>query len=232
MMRLDDLIQYVKTRNPGSDALAQLSDAVILAEQLDEMADHLIGHFVDQARRSGESWTGIGRSMGVSKQAAQKRFSETGMDRFTDRAKIVILKAQNEARNRGHEQVTTVHLVLGLLSEWEGVAGKAIEAAGGSKEAVTEAAIQNLPAPGEPIHYHVPFSQGMKKVRDQIVAEAVRLGHNYVGTEHILLGLLRAPDEPGARLLTALGVTAEGTEEFTLTFLNRLSKNRSATTPS
>lgn len=81
-VRLDDLIGAIKKAHP--DALDQLTDAVIAADHLGDIADHLIGHFVDQARRSGASWTEIGRSMGVSKQAAQKRFvpkaDETPMD--------------------------------------------------------------------------------------------------------------------------------------------------------
>src|SRR5689334_24402708 len=72
-VRLDDLITAINRARPD-DALDQLSDAVILADHLGDLADHLIGHFVDQARRSGASWTDIGRSMGVTKQAAQKRF--------------------------------------------------------------------------------------------------------------------------------------------------------------
>ena len=75
-VRLDDLIDAIKKVH--SDALEQLSDAVLAAEHLDDVADHLIGHFVDQARRSGASWTEIGRSMGVTKQAAQKRFVPKG----------------------------------------------------------------------------------------------------------------------------------------------------------
>ncbi|EUA34561.1 hypothetical protein I553_1550 [Mycobacterium xenopi 4042] len=71
-IRLDDLINAIKRVH--TDVLDQLSDAVLAAEHLGEVADHLIGHFVDQARRSGASWTDIGKSMGVSKQAAQKRF--------------------------------------------------------------------------------------------------------------------------------------------------------------
>src|SRR6478752_1017166 len=71
-VRLDDLIDAIKKVH--TDALDQLSDAVIAADHLGEVADHLIGHFVDQARRSGASWSEIGRSMGVTKQAAQKRF--------------------------------------------------------------------------------------------------------------------------------------------------------------
>ena len=71
-VRLDELINAIKSVH--TDALDQLADAVLAAEHLGEVADHLIGHFVDQARRSGASWTDIGKSMGVTKQAAQKRF--------------------------------------------------------------------------------------------------------------------------------------------------------------
>src|SRR5919112_2359846 len=95
-VRLDDLIQAITRVH--SDPLEQLSDAVLAGEHLGEVADHLIGHFVDQARRSGASWTEIGRSMGVSKQAAQKRFvpkagdepgdlDPQGFGRFTPRAR-------------------------------------------------------------------------------------------------------------------------------------------------
>src|SRR5690348_16216472 len=76
-IRLDDHIAAIKKVHP--DALEQLTSAVVAAEHLGEVADHLIGHFVDQARRSGASWTDIGRSMGVSKQAAQKRFVPKGL---------------------------------------------------------------------------------------------------------------------------------------------------------
>src|SRR4030095_15248516 len=113
-VRLDDLIEAIKKVH--SDALDQLSDAVIAAEHLGDVADHLIGHFVDRARRSGASWTEIGRSMGVSKQAAQKRFvpkgpnepSELdpaqGFSRFTEQARNVVMAAQNEAHAAGNDE--------------------------------------------------------------------------------------------------------------------------------
>src|SRR6266545_6715701 len=113
-VRLDDLISAIKKAH--SDALDQLQDAVIAADHLGEVADHLIGHFVDQARRSGASWTDIGKSMGVTKQAAQKRFVPKGPDepssldpsqgfsRFTGRARNVVMAAQNEARAAGHDE--------------------------------------------------------------------------------------------------------------------------------
>src|SRR6478672_7488516 len=128
-VRLDDLIAAIKSVH--SDALDQLSDAVIAADHLGEVADHLIGHFVDQARRSGASWKDIGASMGVSKQAAQKRFvpkgespdldPSQGFSRFTPRAKNVVMAAQNEARAAGNGQICPAHLVLGLLTEPEGI---------------------------------------------------------------------------------------------------------------
>src|SRR6202161_2621067 len=121
-VRLDDLIEGIKKTHP--DTLAQLSGAVLAAEHLGEVADHLIGHFVDQARRSGASWTDIGRSMGVTKQAAQKRFvpkgttpdldPAQGFSRFTPRARKVIVASQEEARTAGNPEILPSHLALGL----------------------------------------------------------------------------------------------------------------------
>ncbi|HEX2771145.1 MAG TPA: Clp protease N-terminal domain-containing protein [Micromonosporaceae bacterium] len=230
VMTLDELISQVKGRRPDGTALDHLAEAAAVADYLDELADHLVGHFVDQARRSGASWTMIGQSMGVTKQAAQKRFvaGDSSMDRFTNRAKVVVLKAQNDARDRGHHEVSSLHLVLGLLAEWEGLAGRAIEAAGITKDAVAAAAVAGLPPNGQPSVHHVPFSAGLKKVHELIVREALRLGHTYVGTEHILLGLLEAGDEPGAQVLTNLGVSKAGVEAWTLHVLDELKRNRLA----
>jgi len=133
-VRLDDLIEAIKKVH--SDALEQLSDAVIAADHLGEVADHLIGHFVDQARRSGASWTDIGRSMGVTKQAAQKRFvpkgpgelsdldPSQGFSRFTERARNAVMAAQNEAHAARNEEIGPEHLVLGLLNEPEALAAR------------------------------------------------------------------------------------------------------------
>src|SRR5436309_6574007 len=108
-VRLDDLIEAITKVH--SDSLEQLSGAVLAGEHLGEVADHLIGHFVDQARRSGASWTDIGKSMGVTKQAAQKRFvpraepatldPEQGFGRFTPRARNAVVAAQNAAHEAG-----------------------------------------------------------------------------------------------------------------------------------
>src|SRR3954449_3877681 len=127
-VRLDDLIDTIKKAH--TDPLEQLTDAVLVGDHLGEVADALIGHFVDQARRQGRSWTEIGSSMGAPKQAAQKRFvarpadaapppldPSAGFSRFTPRARNVVVTAQNEARARHDQQIGIGHLVLGLLAD-------------------------------------------------------------------------------------------------------------------
>lgn len=227
-MTLDELISQVKDRRPEGTTLDHLSEAAAIADHLGELADHLVGHFVDEARRAGASWTTIGQGMGVTKQAVQKRFvaGDTSMERFTNRAKVVVLKAQNEARDRGHRELTSLHLVLGLVTEWEGLAGRAIEAAGVTRGALTHAAEAALPATGEPSAYHVPFSAGLKKVLELAAREALRLGHDYVGTEHLLLGLLEARDEPTFEVLTGLRVSKAGVEVWTLQALDKMKRSR------
>ncbi|WP_433390911.1 Clp protease N-terminal domain-containing protein [Micromonospora sp. KLBMP9576] len=218
-VRLDDLILAIKKARP--DALDQLTDAVIAADHLGDVADHLIGHFVDQARRSGASWTEIGRSMGVSKQAAQKRFvskadeapdPQQGFARYTPRARNVVMASQNEARATGHAEIRPEHLVLGLLSEPEALAAKAIVAQGVPLERVREAATAALPPPAAEVPDLIPYDAQGKKALELTFREALRLGHNYVGTEHLLLALLE--HENGAGVLSGLGVTKAAAEEW------------------
>ncbi|MBQ1027986.1 Clp protease N-terminal domain-containing protein [Micromonospora sp. C95] len=213
-VRLDDLIQAIKQAHP--DALDQLTDAVMVADHIGEVADHLIGHFVDQARRSGASWTEIGRSMGVSKQAAQKRFVGAAMDpqegfqRFTPRARNVVMASQNEAKAAGNAEISPVHLVLGLLAEPEALAAKVLAAGGVSIEAVREAATAALPPSSEEVPDLIPYDAAGKKALELTFREALRLGHNYIGTEHVLLALLE--QENGEGVLTGLGVDKAATE--------------------
>jgi hypothetical protein len=213
-VRLDDLIEAIKKVH--SDPLEQLTDAVIAADHLGDVADHLIGHFVDQARRSGASWTAIGASMGVTKQAAQKRFVPKdpgqaadldpgqGFSRFTERARNVVVASQNEARTAGNDQITPEHLILGLLTEPEGLAAAAIAAQGVPLDAVRTAATAALPPAVAEVPPLIPFDQRAKKTLELTFREALRLGLNYIGTEHILLALLELEDSGGA--LTGLGI--------------------------
>ncbi|MFV0134532.1 Clp protease N-terminal domain-containing protein [Streptomyces sp. HMX87] len=218
-LRLDDLIAAIKKAH--TEPLEQLQDAVIAGEHLGEVADHLIGHFVDQARRSGASWTDIGRRMGVTRQAAQKRFvpkesndldAGQGFSRYTPRARNVVMAAHNEAKSAGSGEGVPAHLVLGLLSEPEGLAVKAIAAQGVSPDAVREAALGALPPAAEQVPELVPYGPAAKKVLELTFREALRLGHNYIGTEHILLALLE--HENGEGPLSGLGLTKERAEGY------------------
>ena len=218
-VRLDDLIDTIKKVH--ADPLEQLTDAVIVADHLGDVADHLIGHFVDQARRSGASWTEIGRSMGVTKQAAQKRFvpkdpaqvpdldASEDFSRFTLRAKNSIVSAQNEARAAGHDQIEPGHLVLGLLIDPDGLAAKAIAAQRVTLEEVRQAVTAGLPAPAAEVPALIPFNAQARKALELTFREALRMGHNYIGTEHVLLALLEQEDGEG--VLTGLGIDKEAT---------------------
>ncbi len=210
-IRLSDLIDAIKTVH--ADALDQLADAVLAAEALNETADELIGHFVDQARRSGASWTEIGKRMGVTKQAAQKRFvpkianteeldPSQGFSRFTPRARSAIVTAQNAAHDAGNAEITTDHLLLGLIGDSGALAGMALAAQQVSADAV-RTAIQLPPrAPETPAL--IPFDAGARRALEETFNEALRLGHNYIGTEHMLLALLETEDRNGT--LHRLGV--------------------------
>ncbi|MFD0152718.1 Clp protease N-terminal domain-containing protein [Streptomyces sp. NPDC055721] len=212
-VRLDELIEAIKKVH--SDALEQLSGAVIAADHLGDVADHLIGHFVDQARRSGASWTDIGRSMGVTRQAAQKRFvpkgpedaqmdPNAGFSRFTPRARNVVVASQEEARAGAHAEIVPGHLVLGLLADPEALAMRWLTGHDVTAEAVRDAVTPTLPPQAEKIPALIPFDADSKKVLELTFREALRLGHNFVGTEHILLALLEHED--GAGVLTDLGL--------------------------
>ncbi|MGW5435343.1 Clp protease N-terminal domain-containing protein [Nocardia asteroides] len=229
-VRLDDLIDGIKKARPDNP-LDQLSDAVVVAGHMSEVADHLIGHFVDQARRSGASWTDIGASMGVTKQAAQKRFvpkqpgdaaamdPQAGFAKFTDRARQVVVGSQEAARTAGNGQISLGHLILGLIGQPDGLAAREIVARGVSLDAVRAAATAALPAADGDIPALIPFDGDTKKVLELTFREALRLGHNYIGTEHILLALLE--QENGTGVLSDLGLDKAVVEAELVELLNQ-----------
>jgi hypothetical protein len=234
--RLDQLIEFIKRQHPDDDPLQHLSAAVLAAEHLGEVADHLIGHFVDQARRSGASWTDIGRSMGVSKQAAQKRFVLKDVDvnspedmarvytRYTLLARQVVVTAQESARGAGNERIGTEHLLCGLLKIPRGLAAKAVAELGKSPDDI----LRNVTAAFEPRAEPPPevprFSDHARKALELTLREALRLGHNYIGTEHILLGLLELGEGKGPEVLAAAGIDKSGAERVILAELDKIVK--------
>ncbi|MFF8018949.1 Clp protease N-terminal domain-containing protein [Streptomyces sp. NPDC007929] len=226
-IRLDDLIAAIKKVH--EEPLDQLQDAVIAADHLGDVADHLIGHFVDQARRSGASWTDIGKSMGVTRQAAQKRFvpkesndldPSQGFNRYTPRARDTVMAAHNASKAARNAEGLPEHLVLGLLSEPDGLAAKAIVEQGVSLDQVREAATAALPPAVDEVPELVPYGQAAKKVLELTFREALRLGHNYIGTEHILLALLE--HENGEGVLSGLGIDKERAERYVSAVLEKI----------
>ncbi|MDT5108092.1 MAG: hypothetical protein QOI25_5605 [Mycobacterium sp.] len=232
-VRLDDLITAIKKVH--EDPLEQLIDAVLAAEALGEVADHLIGHFVDQARRSGASWTDIGKSMGVTKQAAQKRFvpkagpftkadpidPSEGFTRFTPRARSVVVESQNKAHAAGNDEIQPAHLLLALFHDPDSLAARLLAGQGVDADAAT-AAVPLPPAAADGVPALIPFSGAARKVLELTFREALRLGHNYIGTEHILLALLEA--EAGDGPLHALGLDKQRAEDEVVEVLRSLTE--------
>ena len=126
-------------------------------------------------------------------------------ERFTDRARRVIVLAQEEARNLKHNYLGTEHILLGLIREGEGVAAKALEALNITLEDVREQVIDIIGEGQEPPSGHIPFTPRAKKVIEYAMREGLQLGHSYIGTEHLLLGLTREPDGVAAQVLIKLG---------------------------
>ena len=216
-VRLDDLISAI---NHGrDDALERLSDAVLLADRLGELADHLIGHFVDQARLSGASWTDIGRSMGVTKQAAQKRFvpksdpdPSHGFARYSTAARSAVVASMSEAKQSGHREIHPEHLALGVLDVPEGLGALALAAQGVDPGLARRVLTGSLPAPAGPEPVLLPFDPRSRKALDLTFRQALRLGADGVGTGHMLLALLE--EEPDGGVLAGLGVTKAAVEAY------------------
>ena len=140
-------------------------------------------------------------------------------ERFTDRARRVVVLAQEEARLLNHNYIGTEHILLGLIHEGEGVAAKALESLGISLEAVRSQVEEIIGQGGSSPSGHIPFTPRAKKVLELSLREALQLGHNYIGTEHILLGLIHEGDGVAAQVLVGLGVELDRTRQLVIQIL-------------
>jgi ATP-dependent Clp protease ATP-binding subunit ClpA len=222
---LQELIEVVRQDSSSDQPLDQLVAAAAAAAQLEETTDALLGHFVDRCRRDGRSWSEISSALGVSKQAVHKRFAPAlaahiaaatpspTFERFTDRARHVIAEARQAAIALGDDSVRPEHILLAMFCEPVGLAARALAAMDVSKETV-QAAIQarggtatgdtaadGAPAVGSP----TPFSGPAKRVLSDALAVALELSHNYIGTEHLLLGMYRNADSAATWILLEAG---------------------------
>ncbi|HLH99388.1 MAG TPA: Clp protease N-terminal domain-containing protein [Acidimicrobiales bacterium] len=230
---LETLIQAVRADASSDDPLEQLAQAARSVSELEELADAVLGHFVEGCRAAGLTWTQISSALGVSKQAVHKRFAGTGLpsgpptfERFTPRARAVLKGASDAARAAGHGYVGTEHLLLGLLDPPEAIAAQILAEQGIHREAITAqlpdvTGERTATDPDTP----VPFSPRARTTLRQAVDEALGLGHNYIGTEHLLLALYAQPDSRAATVLAVLGATEDDTRRRVINKLARFTKS-------
>lgn len=213
---LDSLIKYVQALHPDGGPLERVTDAFSVSATLSEESDAMLGHFVDQARRSGATWSQIGEAMGVTKQAAQKRFvpgKNGDFSRFTDRARNTMAAARALACDA---DVSAAHLGSATLLEPMGLAAKIVGRAKLTPDQVYAAL--GTAAPARPARADAPSLTDLtcdESGRDALkytVRAALSFGHNYIGTEHLLLGVIDAGGPPAAAL-AGLGLTPETARE-------------------
>lgn len=227
---IKDLVTEVRRRSSGDSDLEHLAAAVGLGEDLSRPADAVIGHFVEAARQGGHSWAEIGSVLGVTRQAAQQQDSARrkrpgwrrsgrrkpggALDRCTERMRVVLALAQHEAERLQHNFVGSEHLLLGLLHEGEGMAAHVLRDLGLDLDATRSRVEQIIGCgpidPGAPDCGVRPFTPRAKRVLELAHKEALKLGHNYMGTEHALLGLLAEGEGVAAQVLVELGVELPG----------------------
>ena len=219
-IRLEELIDLVDAGSPKADPLTRLADSVVVARDLDALADQLVDHYVGRAREAGASWADIGNCLGVTRQAAQQRFvvprrasrRKRLFTKFNDRARAVVVGAQEHARVRGEDHIGTEHLLLAILDDADSLGARALMAL-----EVTPSRLAEVLEPGSSgtkSEGHMPFTADTKKVLELSLREAIRANAGFIGTEHLVLAVLRAGDSPGSVILGEMGVTREAVEAW------------------
>src|SRR4051812_43412720 len=209
---IQDLISIVVADCPDDEPLGRLTTAASLMRDVGDTADAALGYFVDQARRSGRSWSEIGDALGVSKQAAQQRHGlrlggiPVTFERFTERAKSVMAASEAAARGLGHGYIGTEHLLLAQYAEPDGLGAQTLVEAGLPADAAKSAVIDRVgegPGTGEG---RPPFTPRAVEALKEALAAALELGHNYIGTEHLLMGAGRIDGGLAAIILREAGI--------------------------
>lgn len=208
-INLADLIARLDEELPEANELARISEARLRAQTLSDLGDQLIDHYVTKAKQTGASWTEIGDAIGVSKQAAQQRHTPAAFERFTNLNRHSIVLAQEAARTHKHDFIGTEHLLLGLLGEPRGLAYEVLVAKTESEQRIRDVIEEAMSPAGEKaLRGHIAFRPESKEAIEQARRASADLGHDWVGTEHTLLGLIRAEQSPAAQILRSLGFTS------------------------
>jgi hypothetical protein len=208
---LQDLIELAEHEAATSASLDQLGAAAATVAHLESVGDALLSHFVDRARFHGHSWSEISAALGVTKQAAHKRFSfgTPTLERFTPRARRVLEHAEACARALGDNYIGTEHLLLALFDEADGVAAKVLTELGADRAAVTGEMLQRTTSGTTASAGRVPMTPRAAAIVAAAVGQALELGHNYVGTEHLLLAMFSDTEGMAAQVLATLGIDRE-----------------------
>jgi len=237
-MTLDELVKQTRTTAPSIDPLDLLATAVRQQQELTELGEELLDHWVQHARAAGCTWTQIGSSLGVTKQAAQQRHSPTRgllgklkgavagasaglFNRFDARARDAVVRGQEEARRMRHDHFGTEHLLLGLLAVGEGIAADALHAAGVDLDRARTEVEAIVGHGGREPRGHIPVTPRAKRVLEGSLQASLDLGHGQLGAEHVLLALLAEGKGAGAQALTRIGVQFERVREDILARLDQ-----------
>jgi hypothetical protein len=230
---LADVIHRIEEGAPGAAAIERLELAVEAAGELAALSDALLDHFVEACRDDATSWARIGEALGVSKQGAQQRFVPRQTDlegfartpeftRWTTRARDALQHAVDEAARLGRAYVGTEHLLLGICLG-ENLAVVALDALGADNEDLRNAIVARLGTTREVPSDGMPFTPPARRVLDRSLREALRLGHNYVGTEHLLIALASG-EGLAAEVQHEAGVEPDGVRREVIRLLGRYGK--------
>jgi Clp amino terminal domain, pathogenicity island component len=204
---LATLVDLARERAAQGGDLDRLAAAVDLAEEIGDLPDRLVGLFVDQARSGGATWSAIGDTLGVSRQAAQQRTVPAAYSRYTNRAMRVVERAQSLAREHGQMALSPGLLMVASCRDPEGLAARILVACGVQPGDLEQALLAELPPALTGVPEHPGFTVAAKQMLDQAVREAQRLGHDYVGTEHLLLATLRQAEGLPGQVVTTFGLS-------------------------
>ncbi len=220
-VRLDMLIELVNHRHRGNP-LDRVAAACQTAAELEAVADELVGHFVGEARSAGLSWTRIGDHLGVTKQAARKRFTprisgeqsdippEEIVGRFSDEARQAVVRAQEIARAHRLRVIGPEHLLLGVCADRAGIASRALAAAGVDVDELQRSVTDALPTGARrAVRGHLPLSPAALQALILADAERARVGAEQTGGEHLLLALLAANGDCVVEPLHAAAITTD-----------------------
>lgn len=237
---LQQLIDTIREDAASNDVLDQLGTAASTINELTSTSDAALGYFVDRARGAGRSWVEISAVLGVSKQAAHKRFADSwtmqpALDRYTARTKAVLNSAKEVARGMNHPFIGSEHLLLALFSQPAAIAARVLTDKGITEKAVAAAVAPKSPAKaaGAPKDVEAalaaenpPYTRTAAHVLQGAVAEAMVLGHNYIGTEHLLLAFYRDSASIATEVLRDLGLDEAAAGEAIRAALEEVAKGK------